>query len=139
METRRGRCGEWANCFTLICRALKYDARYVLDWTDHVWTEVFSERLNRWYLQNQSFISNILIFNIYNLIHSRLHCDSCEAVCDKPLLYEVGWGKKLTYVIAFSKDEVQDVTWRYTRDHRQVSIFDLNEFKFKLKSTISLQ
>lgn len=97
LETRRGRCGEWANCFTFFARSLAFDARYVLDWTDHVWTEVYSDSQQRW-----------------------LHCDSCEALCDTPLVYEAGWGKKLSYILAFSKDEVQDVTWRYTSNFEAV-------------------
>ena len=52
---------------------------------DHVWTEVYSISQHRW-----------------------LHCDSCENACDKPLLYEIGWGKKLSYVLAFSKDQVSE-------------------------------
>ncbi|KAK3832750.1 MAG: hypothetical protein JOS17DRAFT_742707 [Linnemannia elongata] len=98
-ETRRGRCGEWANCFTVCCRALGYKARFVHDTTDHVWTEVWSEHKGRW-----------------------IHCDSCEAAYDQPLLYTTGWGKTLSYCVSFSAEEVVDVTRRYTVDYDSVVV-----------------
>ena len=91
LSWRKGRCGEFANCFALILRSLGYDTRRVLDWTDHVWCEVYSKAEKRW-----------------------LHADPCEVILDKPLVYEKGWGKKLSYCIATSKDEVQDVSSRYS-------------------------
>lgn len=94
LHTKTGRCGEWAHCFYVFLRALDYDARVVYDYTDHVWNEVYSESQKRW-----------------------IHVDPCESVIDTPLLYEVGWGKRLNYCIAFSQYEVTDVTRRYVIDY----------------------
>jgi len=92
-DTRTGRCGEYANAFTAICIALGHKSRKCLDWTDHVWTEVYVDEFKRW-----------------------VHLDSCDAYFDEPLAYEKGWGKNLTYVIATSNEEIVDVTKRYVLD-----------------------
>ena len=101
-HSRRGRCGEFANLFGTYCRSLGFDTRYILDFTDHVWVEVWSVRQQRW-----------------------LHADSCEGLIDRPNMYEQGWGKKLSYVVGVTHDSVADVSKRYTRK------FLSEEFQFR--------
>jgi peptide-N4-(N-acetyl-beta-glucosaminyl)asparagine amidase len=76
---------------------MSLETRYILDFTDHVWIEFFSESEKRW-----------------------IHLDPCENAFDTPMVYEQGWGKKLNYVIAFGDYEVKDVTSKYTLDYKQV-------------------
>ena len=89
LETRRGRCGEWANCFGAIATALGIRTRSVQDFADHVWNECLVG--DRW-----------------------IHVDPCEGIVDRPLLYEKGWGKAVRRVVGVDTFGVVDCTRRYT-------------------------
>lgn len=73
-NSRRGRCGEYSMLLYRILRALRYQARWVVDWADHVWAEVLID--GRW-----------------------IHMDPCEAALDDNMLYS-NWGKNQTFVVA---------------------------------------
>ncbi|KAK8884708.1 peptide-N4-(N-acetyl-beta- glucosaminyl)asparagine amidase [Tritrichomonas musculus] len=93
LETRKGRCGEFANTFGAILKTLGYDIRLVDDFNDHIWVEFWSDEKGRY-----------------------VHVDPCENIVDQPLTYEKGWGKKETWVIAVGENQCADVTPKYTQN-----------------------
>ena len=97
VQTKTGRCGEWANLFGAILYACGFKTRFVSNYEDHVWNEFYNEEEKRW-----------------------IHVDSCEEAYDTPLVYEQGWGRVMTFIVAASEEEIVDVTPRYVKDWRIV-------------------
>ena len=86
----KGRCGEFSILFTALCLAHNYRARLILDMSDHVWTEVWNEKQNRW-----------------------IHVDPSEKRIDDPKMYERDWKKCLKEIYAFENGNLENVTKTY--------------------------
>lgn len=90
MNYGKGRCGEFSILFMAACLAKGYRARIVLDMSDHVWTEVWSGKEDRW-----------------------VHVDPLEKRIDDPHMYEREWKKNLDEIYAFENGDRENVTSRY--------------------------
>ncbi|KAJ8977821.1 hypothetical protein NQ317_008063 [Molorchus minor] len=84
LETPRGRCGLMGKYVYTFLSSIGWDARFVVDEGDHVWTEVYSVTQKRW-------LHTVILVKMYAIHHY------CMRV-----------------------DEIQDVTWRYTSNHKEV-------------------
>jgi len=95
-DTQRGRCGEYSMLLYRMLRSVGHiqTARWIVDWADHVWAEI-------WLNDNKGWV----------------HLDPCEAAVDQPLLYQE-WGKQQTYIVGFSTSSptIQDLTTNYTSE-----------------------
>jgi len=108
LETREkrghvmGQCEEFSRAAYALLTSLGYEARYVLDFTDHVWVEV------KLLPKNSSGSGQKTEW---------VHADPSEGVLDQPLMYEQGWGKKLTMIFAMTPWDLEHVTARYTANY----------------------
>ncbi len=98
-----------------------------------MWTEYYSHRMRRYDRRPllscpAAMTSGVPVGQVWILtaldpapaktqsgsIRRWIHLDSCEASYDQPLLYEKGWGKTVSYVVAAGAWGLVDVTPRYT-------------------------
>ena len=86
----KGRCGEFSILFTALCLAHNNRARIVLDLSDHVWTEVWDRKQQRW-----------------------VHVDPTEKRINDPKMYVRDWKKNLKEVYAFENGHMENVTRNY--------------------------
>ena len=96
--TRIGRCSEWSMLFGAILNSMSIKTRPVNDFLDHCWNE--------------------------SLVNGKwLHIDSTleyPISFDHPHYYQQNWGKKYRYVLAFSSDNIEDVTTKYSEQWNMV-------------------
>ncbi|KAL7576474.1 hypothetical protein ACA910_017980 [Epithemia clementina (nom. ined.)] len=143
MQSRRGRCGEYSMLLFRFLRALGHETRWVVDWADHVWAEVYlTPTTTKSTTAFAAAKTNGASPTQANRGPRWIHLDPCEAAVDENLIYQ-GWGKKQTYIVAFYAPPpnsfkqkslllstsslsphlfplIQDVTHTYTSDAQSV-------------------
>ena len=113
LNYRRGRCGEYSILLFRILRELGHEARWVVDWSDHVWVECLIGNSSTPIIGTSNGLSGLEHNCCQNRTTGRwVHLDPCEAAVDMPLLYQ-DWGKKQTFIIAFGAHDITVNTVRH--------------------------
>jgi peptide-N4-(N-acetyl-beta-glucosaminyl)asparagine amidase len=95
-ETKTGRCSEWSMLFGAMLSSLGIKTRIVHDFLDHCWNEaMLSQPEGEQWVHVDSTLDYPISLN-------------------HPHHYEKNWTKEYEYVLAFTADEVEDVTQTYT-------------------------
>ena len=132
LQNRKGRCGEYTQVLFQLVRALGWRARFVVDWTDHMWVEVL--------LPLRSVGETVAEPALEDggeegeeggeeggVRMCWVMLDPCEAAVDEPKLY-ASWGKTHDYVVAIGDGRIVDRTRVYARDWKAtVDARDMSE------------
>jgi peptide-N4-(N-acetyl-beta-glucosaminyl)asparagine amidase len=100
-ETKTGRCSEWSFLFGAMLCSLGIKTRIVHDFLNHCWNEAMLFSSSSSYSEKRQWIhiDSTLDYPI-SLNHSKY--------------YEQNWKKEYQYVLAFTADEVEDITKTYS-------------------------